>query len=119
MSLALLPRFFEEEFSKVATYNVGIYEDENAFIVKAPLPGIKREEIEVSLKDHLLTIEGETVEEKGPHIHRPLANRYAYQVTLSEKVDENGSIEAQLENGILTVKLPKSRVAKPLKIVVK
>lgn len=116
MSLALLPKLFEET---CCTYDVGVYEDEAAMVIQAPLPGVKKENVKIALKDKVLTIQGTMEEEKRQKIHRKLSEQFEYQIGLPQFIDEQAAIEATLENGMLTVTLPKSRAAKPIQITVK
>ena len=119
MSLALFPRLIEEEFFPRVKSDVGIYEDEESILVKAPLPGIKRDQINVSLKENVLFIQGVSEEEKKMKVHRQVVNKFTYQVLLPVPIDERASIEANFEDGILSVTLPKAHASKPIKIVVK
>lgn len=99
---------------------VGMYEDEEAIIVEAPLPGLKADEIKVDLKEGVLYIQGEKKEEKKEgKTHRKWSSKYSYSILLPQPVDESASIEAQTKDGVLTIRLPKSKAAKPVKITVK
>lgn len=99
---------------------VAIYEDDDAFYVDAPMPGVLPEEMKVSLKEGVLYISGEKKEKKeSMKVHRRLSSKFFYQLSLPQPIDESGKVEAEAKNGILTVRLPKARAAKPLKIEVK
>ena len=99
---------------------IGISEDNDAFYVEAPVPGLKVEEIKVSLKDHILSISGERQEEKkSAQVHRKMASKYAFQISLPETVDQSAPVDAHLENGVLKVRLSKSHASKPKSIEVK
>ena len=113
----MLPRLFEQEFCQAC--DVGVYEADDAFVVKAPLPGVKKEHVQIALKENVLYIQGSAEEEKQLKVHRKLSGQFEYQIGLPQMIDEYAAIEAVLENGILSVTLPKSRASKPIKITVK
>ncbi|SEA53695.1 heat shock protein Hsp20 [Desulfuromusa kysingii] len=96
--------------------------DEN-FNVKVEVPGIKREDVKISLENHVLNISGENKqekEEKGKKFHR--VERYYGQFnrsfSLPENVDEE-KIEAAFNDGLLTLTIPKTEVQKPKAIEIK
>lgn len=96
-----------------------VYEDKDNLTVKAELPGMKREEIEVSLHDGALTISGERkseMHEKG-EVYRSerFVGRFQRAVTLPSPVAAD-KVKASYKDGILTVTLPKTEEAKPKQI---
>jgi len=102
---------------------VDLYEDRDNLIVKAELPGMKREEIDISVHDGSLTIAGErkSEEEKGDG-DTSRSERYfgRFQRTLSlNKPLDVGKASAAYKDGILTITLPKADEAKPKQIEVK
>jgi HSP20 family protein len=99
---------------------VDIYEDKDNYFVKAELPGMKKEDIEVSLHDGSLSISGERKSEQkweDAEVHRAerFFGRFQRTVALPSPV-EAGKIKAQYKDGILTVTLPKAEEAKPKQI---
>jgi HSP20 family protein len=101
---------------------VDLYEDKDSFIVKAELPGLKREDIEVSLHDGALTISGErkteeNVEDAETHRVERFYGRFHRAITLPKAVKAD-KVAAQYRDGVLTVTLPKSEEAKPKQIEV-
>jgi HSP20 family protein len=92
-------------------------ENENEFQVTVELPGLKPEEFNVEVKNGELWITGEKkeeTEEKGKTFHR-LERRYGEftrVLPLPATVDE-GKVEAKLDGGVLTVRVPKTEEAKP------
>ena len=97
-----------------------VYEDKDNVTVKAELPGLKREEIEVSLHDGTLSISGER---KGEEKHQDAEvyraerffGKFQRTVTLPTPVAAD-KVKAQYKDGILTVTLPKTEEAKPKQI---
>ena len=97
-----------------------VYEDKENFIVKAELPGMKKEDIEVSLHDGALSISGERKSEEkheDSEVYRAerFFGRFQRAVVLPAPVAAD-KIRAQYKDGILTVTLPKPEEAKPKKI---
>src|SRR5437870_2497075 len=100
-----------------------IYEDKDNLIVKAELPGMKKEEIDLSLHDGSLSISGERKSEekyRDAEANRTerFFGRFQRTVALPVRVAVD-KVQAQYKDGILTVTLPKSEEAKPKHIDVK
>jgi HSP20 family protein len=101
---------------------IDLYQDKDNVVVKAELPGMKKEEINVSLHDGVLSISGERKSEKkfeDAETYRAerLVGRFQRSVTLPSPVSAE-KIKAQYKDGILTVTLPKTEEAKPKQIEV-
>jgi HSP20 family protein len=99
---------------------VDIYETQDGLVVKADLPGVSKETLNVRVENNLLTIRGEaTHSTRGEPIYREygLINFFR-QFELNERVDQS-NISAELRHGVLTLKLPKAEEAKPKKIDIK
>jgi len=100
-----------------------LHEDTDNFFVSAELPGMKKEEIEISLQDGVLTLSGERKHEKTENtteIHRSerFVGRFQRTLTLPAAVDAD-KVKASYQEGILNVTLPKAETAKPKQIQVK
>jgi HSP20 family protein len=99
---------------------VDLYEDKDSFTVTAELPGLKREEIDVSLNEGALVISGERkteqkFDEAETHRVERYYGRFQRSVVLPASV-KTDQIAAQYKDGVLTVTLPKSEEAKPKQI---
>jgi HSP20 family protein len=99
---------------------VDIYEDKDNLTVKAELPGMKKEEISISLHNGYLTLSGERKEEQkyeGADASRSerLLGRFQRTVNLPCQVNAD-AIKATYTDGVLTVVLPKAEEAKPKQI---
>lgn len=97
---------------------VDIHQNEEAITLVADLPGVSRENLDIDLKDSILTVTGTVVEPEGSA--RPVYREYGIggylrRFTLSDKIDQ-GKISAQMKDGVLTVVLPKADALKPRKI---
>jgi HSP20 family protein len=102
---------------------VDVAEDENSYIVKASMPGVKPEDVEVTLQNHMLTIKGEAKEDKefkeeNYHVRERRYGSFMRSLSLPATVKAE-KIEAKHEDGVLVVRLPKSEADKPKKIAVK
>jgi HSP20 family protein len=100
-----------------------VIEDEEAYTVKASVPGVNPDDIEITMADNILTIKGEMhdekdVEEKRYRLHERRFGSFQRSVTLPVTVDSE-NVEATHENGVLSLRLPKSEAVKPKKISVK
>jgi HSP20 family protein len=97
-----------------------VYEDKDNFTVKAELPGMKKEEIEVSLHDGCLSISGERKTEskhEDAEVYRAerFFGRFQRTVTLPSTVAAD-KVAAAYKDGVLTITLPKTEEAKPKRI---
>lgn len=95
------------------TPDVDIYETDNELLLLADMPGIKEQGLQLEVSRGVLTLEAEReVADNG--------NKYGYyrQFRVSDRVDADAG-QAELKNGVLTLRLPKTEAAKPKKIAVK
>jgi HSP20 family protein len=101
---------------------VDLYESKDNLVVTAELPGMKKEDIDISLHEENLTIAGERKEEKQygeneTQRSERFYGRFQRTIGLPKKVDAN-AIKASYKDGVLTVTLPKAPEAKPRQIEV-
>ena len=104
---------------RYVTPPVDIFETADGLVVKADLPGVAKEGLDVRVENGLLTIRGKAAHvAPGDPVYREyeLLNFYR-QFELNERVDQN-KISAELKHGVLTLHLPKAEEAKPRKIEV-
>lgn len=129
----MLDRFFEDDFSRfpslwerrpdTMSLALDVAEQDDAYIVKASVPGVPAEDVEVTLTDNVLTIKGEMkadkeINEEHYHLRERRFGSFVRSVTLPTAVEAD-KIEAVNENGVLTLTLPKAEALKPKKIEVK
>ncbi len=101
---------------------VDVYEDETAIVVRAELPGLDPEDVSVTVDKNVLTLEGERRLARGEKetVHRVESSHGAFKRSFAlPKTVEADAIEAKLERGVLTVRLPKRAEVQPRKIAVK
>ena len=99
---------------------VDVYEDNDNLIVRAELPGMKKEDIEISLHENIITVSGERKNEKkyeGAKTSREerFFGRFTRSISLPKAID-GGRVKANYKEGLLTVTLPKAAEAKPRQI---
>jgi HSP20 family protein len=115
------PQAERGEFARGAwSPSVDIFEDENRLIVEAELPGMNREDFEISVENNVLTLKGERKFEKkteGDNYHRVERSYGAFtrQFTLPQTITAEGAT-ADFDNGVLRVALPKREETKARKI---
>jgi HSP20 family protein len=100
---------------------VDIEETEGAWIVEADLPGVKREDVNVEVRRNELAITGEIKEREREGILRRRTRKtgeFDYHITVPGEADAE-NIDAQLHDGILTVRIPKPEQERPRRIDVK
>jgi HSP20 family protein len=102
---------------------VDVFEDKTAVKIVAELPGVKPEDVKLSLENNVLTIRGEKkheAEEKTDRVHRFERSYGSFEraFVLPSTVDGE-KISADYRNGVLTVSVPKAERARPREIPVK
>jgi|ERR1041385_4154661 HSP20 family protein len=111
------------QWGKFWSPDIDLIENDNAYVVKAELPGISKDDVKISITDNVLTIRGEKTEREDgtkKNFHRTERRYGAFQrsFSLPSFVDAN-RIEAEFKDGVLSINLPKSEQAKPKMIEVK
>jgi HSP20 family protein len=120
----MLNRFFNPESGnggRLAPYGVDVREDGDHIYVEAELPGFKKSDVEITLENQTLTIAAERHEQREPKgdllLHERRYARFLRSFTLPPTVDEK-TVDAKLNDGVLTVTLNKREETKPRKIQV-
>ena len=101
---------------------IEVFEKEDRFVVKAELPGMTEEDIDISVVDETLTIKGERkaeteVKEEDYYCCERSYGNFSRSIALPSTVDAK-KIEASYEDGVLEVNIPKAAEVKPKKISV-
>lgn len=125
--------FFNESLSRLPSNEqaiayewsprVDITESDDAYHFVVEAPGVKKEDLDISVDQNVLTVSGERKyehEEKKENVHRVerAYGRFARSFTLPANV-EAGKVDAEYKDGLLKIKAPKSEQAKPRKVSVK
>ena len=123
-----IDRFFNgfgldlNESDSVWSPTVDISETENQYEVNAEIPGLKKEDIKLSVEDNVLTLSGERkvekeTDKKNYHRIERAYGKFERSFRLPKEVDAE-NIKANYKNGVLTVQLPKTEAVKPKEIAV-
>ena len=126
-------RFFDGPFSPAVRFSeesglrdwkpvVDIYAHDEKIVVKAELPGVDKKDINIDVKDHVLTLSGERsyeneVKDENYHHKERAYGKFSRSFRLPEGSDTD-KIAAEYKDGVLTVEIPKPEEAKPKKITV-
>lgn len=106
----------------VFTPAVDIFETDREIMLLADMPGVARDDVTIDLRDGILTLTGDVKPWEGPDESDVLVEfeigRYYRQFSLSKVIDQD-KIEANLQDGVLRLVLPKAEKAMPKKIAVK
>jgi HSP20 family protein len=127
-----MDRLFDDAFTRplsvhdgwsMSTPAIDMYQTDNEVVVKASIPGIKAEEVQINITGDVLTLKGdvkheEERKEKAWHIREQRFGSFERSVALPTAV-KTDKAEAVFENGILTVTLPKADEVKPKTINIK
>ena len=121
----LFNSFFDEEgangrASRRWAPAVDLLEREDTLVLKADLPGLREEDVQIEVRDNVLTISGERradFEDKQNGYHRVerAFGRFSRSLSLPEGVDAD-KIQASFDNGVLEVTIPKPEERKPRRI---
>lgn len=116
-------RWFRTEGLQLHAPAVDVFEEKDEIVVKAEIPGIEKDSIEVNLSDHILTIKGEKKQEeevKEENYYRSERSYGSFVRTLELPKDvQADKVKATFKNGVLEVRMPKTEQAKAREIKVK
>jgi HSP20 family protein len=127
-----MDRLFDDAFTRplsirdgwsMSTPAIDMFQTENDVVVKASIPGLKAEDVQINITGDVLTLKGEVKQEeerndKAWHIREHRFGSFERSVALPTAV-KTDKAEAVFENGILTVTLPKADEVKPKTINIK
>ncbi len=126
-------RFFDDSFFPTAMIDgelaignwkpvVDIYENDDAIVIKAELPGVDKKDVEVDLKDRILTLKGERsyeneIKEENYYRKERVFGKFHRAFILPVDVDLD-KIKADFKDGVLKIDIPKPEEKKPKQITV-
>ena len=119
------PRLFEDwELAESETgRGLNVYETDNEIVVEAPVPGIPKDKIEITAEGGIVRIKGEVEEkeedEKGKKYYCKEGRRSFYYSTSVPSRGQWDKAEAEMEDGVIKVKIPKAEEEKPKRIEIK
>jgi HSP20 family protein len=104
----------DTEFSPLAD----VEETDDAYVVEIELAGVKKEDIKVELSGHRLSVTGERKEKQRQGTLRRrtrTVGRFRYEITLPGDMDDK-KVDAHLDEGVLTIRIPKATAERPKQI---
>jgi HSP20 family protein len=126
-----MDRLFDDAFTRPLRLNDGyltvpavdMFQTDNEIVVKAAIPGVKADDVQINVTGEVLTIKGETrekedVKEKAYHLREQRWGSFERTIALPADVVADKA-KAEFENGILTITLPKAEEARPKTISIK
>lgn len=125
----IYPSIFDDGFlnqsivDSDAVNGLNMYETDNALVIEAQVPGVDENNLNVLIEDNILTISADKKEsteekEKKKVVYKSSRQMsFRYSTTLPRKVDTEKT-EAVIENGVVTITIPKIEEAKPRKITI-
>ena len=127
-----MDRLFDDAFTRPLRLNDGhwsiptldMYQTDNEVVVKAAIPGVKTDDVQINVTGEVLTIKGETKEkeevkeEKAYHLREQRWGSFERTIALPTDVIADKA-KAEFENGILTITLPKAEEVRPKSITIK
>ncbi|HWR65911.1 MAG TPA: Hsp20/alpha crystallin family protein, partial [Bellilinea sp.] len=128
-----MDRLFDDAFTRPFNQNgisslpsLDVYETADELVVKAVVPGLKAEDVNITVTNDMLTLRGEYKQENGNkgnleatyHIREWRGGAFERSIRLPVEVQTDRA-KADFENGILTISLPKAETVKPRTITVK
>ena len=123
-------QLFDDSFTRPVNMSGGsvmpaidLYQDDNQVVVKAALPGLKSEDVQISVTADVLTLRGEFKMQAEPkdatyHLREHRYGAFERALRLPTEVQTDKS-RADFENGVLTITLPKAEAVKPKTINIK
>jgi HSP20 family protein len=99
---------------KTRSLPLDVYEDDNERVIRLEIPGVRKNDIRIELENTVLSVEAKRVERTNEGESSIELSR---SVSVGEDIDAK-KIKAHLEDGILTIKLPKREHAKPKQITI-
>ena len=114
---------YNERQAEVFSPRFEVRETKEALVLKADLPGVKADDLDVSVQANVLSISGKReLERKTEDEHFHMSERtygsFTRSFTLPEGVDSK-NLDAELKDGVLTLTLPKAPEAKPQRVQIK
>lgn len=127
-----IDRLFEDAFNApvgnwehnaVWGFPLDVSENDDAFTVKAAVPGMNPDDLDITISDNVLTIKGETQEEdvhndEKVHLRERRFGNFMRSISLPTPVEPD-NVDASMDNGVLTLQIPKAEAVKPKRIAVK
>jgi HSP20 family protein len=120
-ALEEIMRDWDDNYTAELTFPIDILADSESFTITALLPGVEPDNLNIQIVNEIVTIAGELKVSRDENANYLLAERpsgkFHRVITLPTPLDA-GKVEANLENGVLTLQIPKTEEAKPRSVKV-
>ncbi|MCJ7623300.1 MAG: Hsp20/alpha crystallin family protein [Anaerolineaceae bacterium] len=103
-------------------FPIDVKEEENSYVILASLPGVESDHMDIQIEKDIVTIQGEVskkVEENDRFVHQERASGKFYRAVQMPNVLDASKAEAELKDGVLTLRIPKAEEALSKKIEIK
>jgi HSP20 family protein len=115
--------FWPTRTQNIPAVDIDVYEEKDEIVAKAELPGIGKEDINVNVSDHILTIKGEKKKEEEArdedyHFSERSYGAFVRSIELPAEV-QTEKAKANFKNGVLEIRLPKTEAARKKEISVR
>ena len=114
-------RDWDENYTSELTFPIDVLADNDAFTIKALLPGVSADDLDIQIVNEIVTLSGELKSDREEGANYLLAEipggKFHRVITLPVPLNA-ANVEASLENGVLTLVIPKAEEAKPRTIKV-
>ena len=114
--LEKIARAWDENFTEELNFPIDVMADNDAFTIKALLPGVSADDLDIQIVNEIVTISGEVKadhEEDANYLMAEIPNGKFHRVITLPVPLNAANVEASLENGVLTLVVPKAEEAKP------
>ncbi len=105
-------------YSHNHSLDVNVREEDDAFILFAMVPGLKAEDVNIQVLDDVVRIEGEHKKEEAEYLMQELPTGSFHRTLRLPAALDAEQVDAKIDDGVLTLRLPKAESAKPKKIKV-
>jgi len=114
--LEKIARAWDENFTAELNFPIDVMADNDAFTIKALLPGVSADDLDIQIVNEIVTISGEVKadhEEDANYLMAEIPGGKFHRVITLPVPLNAANVEASLENGVLTLVVPKAEEAKP------
>ena len=117
----MLDRLYNAELARSRDFAtlglpMDVVADDNGYVIRAVVPGVKPDDLNIEVKDNTITVKGEMKSQENAHgeslLDEICYGKFARSLTLDADLD-GSKAEAHVENGVLTLSIPKAESAKP------
>jgi HSP20 family protein len=117
-----MPQNWDDDYAVDLTFPIDVKADQESFTIKALLPGVHPDDVDIHIVNEIVTIAGELKSDREAGENYLLAERpsgkFHRVISLPTPLDST-KVEADLENGVLTLEIHKAEEAKPRSIKIK